>query len=233
MQSAFIVFRLARHLSVHVAHTIESQVETYPDDWRLDLASIILFGAFAGVSVGAWTGGIHTVYVASKVPLLLIGTLLIGLPSMALLGRLLGCSLSLTETASLTLSSIARTAVVLGALSPVTTYFALTLPSRGVSVYRAVVLLQVFSFAIAGFVGVAALRKRLARVVLSRSHQLRIICLWLFIYSFVGAQLTWLLRPFLGNPGATVEYLRPYGERIGVDSNFYVSVYLLIKHSLF
>lgn len=233
MQSAPIIYRFAQNLSVHVAHLIESRVASYPDDWRLDLASILLFGAFAGVSVGAWTGGIHTLYVATKVPLLLLGTLMIGLPSMALLGRLTGCSLNLRETASLTLSSIARTAIVLGALSPVTTYFAITLSTGGASVYRAVVLLQVFSFAVAGLVGVTALRVRLARVVAGHAPQLRIISLWLLIYSFVGAQLTWLLRPFLGNPGATVEYLRPYGERIGVDSNFYVSVYQLFKHAFF
>ncbi len=233
MQSATFLKRIAGGLSVHVAHTIDAKVDAYPDDWRLDLASIMLFGAFAGLSVGAWTGGIHALYVATKVPLLLLGTLVIGLPAMSLLGRFIGCPLGLRDSANLALSTIARTAVVLGALAPATTYFALTLPSRGLTVYRVVVLSQVFAFAIAGFVGVTALRKRLAQAVPSKAKHLRVMLLWMLIYSFVGAQLTWLLRPFLGNPGAAVEYLRPYGERLGVESNFYVSVYLLIKHSLF
>jgi hypothetical protein len=233
MQNQTLLKRIAGGLSVHVAHTIEARVDAYPDDWRLDLASIILFGAFAGLSVGAWTGGVHALYVATKVPLLLLGTLAIGLPAMSVLGRFIGCPLGFRDSANLALSSIARTAVMLGALAPATTYFALTLPSRGLTVYRAVVLSQVFAFAIAGFVGVTALRKRLAQVVPSHSKHLRVVLLWLLIYSFVGAQLTWLLRPFLGNPGAVVEYLRPAGERLGVESNFYVSVYLLIKHSFF
>ncbi len=233
MQSHNLVKRIAGGLSVHVAHTIEASPRAYPDDWRYDLASIILFGAFAGLSVGAWTGGIQALYVATKVPLLLLGTLAIGLPAMSVLGRLIGCPLGLAPSANLALASIARTAVVLGALAPATSYFALTLPAQGLTIYRAVVLSQVLAFAIAGFVGVTALRHRLAQVVSSTSNHLRIVWLWILIYSFVGAQLSWLLRPFLGNPGAPVEYLRPHGERLGLESNFYVSVYLLIKHSLF
>jgi hypothetical protein len=232
MQNAFSVTRLARTYSVHVAHTVAARTLAVPEDWRLDIASIVLFGAIAGASVGVWTGDLQILYVATKVPILLLGTLLIGLPSMVVLGRFIGCSLSLSDAATLALSSIARTSVVLGALAPATAYFALTLPARGIVVYRAVVLSQVFAFAVAGFVGVTALRGRLAVRVPNRAKHTRIVFLWIAIYSFIGAQLTWILRPFLGNPGAPVEYLRPYAERLGLNSNFYTAVFTLIKHSL-
>src|SRR5688572_18306313 len=101
MQNAFLLTRMARNLGSHVAHTVDARTRAAQDDWRLDLAAIILFGAIAGLSVGAWTGGIHMVYVATKVPLLLLGTLVIGLPSMAVLGRFIGCPLSLSGAASL------------------------------------------------------------------------------------------------------------------------------------
>ena len=232
MQNAFLLTRMARKLGAHVAGTVDARTATMQDNWRIDLAAITLFGAIAGVSVGAWTGGLHMFYVATKVPLLLLGTLLIGLPAMVILGRFIGCSLSFAGAASLALSSIARTAVVLAALAPATAYFAFTLPVRGVVVYRAVVLSQVFAFAIAGFVGVTALRGRLASVVANRAKHTRIVCLWIALYSFVGAQLTWLVRPFLGNPGAPVEYFRPYAERMGIESNFYAAVFKLLQHSL-
>ena len=232
MQNAFLFIRIARNLGNHVAHMVDGQTIAAQDDWRLDLAAIILFGAIAGVSVGAWTGGLHIVYVATKAPLLLLGTLIIGLPSMVVLGHFIGCPLSLANAASLALSSIARTSVVLGGLAPATAYFAFTLPTRGTTVYQAVVLSQVFAFAIAGFVGVTALHSRLASVVENRTKHTRIVFLWIAIYSFVGAQLTWIMRPFLGNPGAPVEFFRPYAERIGLDSNFYAAVFRLMKHSL-
>lgn len=232
MQNAFLLTRMVRNLGNHVAHTVDARINAARDEWRIDLAAIIAFGAMAGLSVGAWTGGWHMAYVATKVPFLLLGSLLIGLPAMVILGRFIGCPLSLSDAARLALASIARTSVVLGALAPATAYFAFTLPERGIVVYRAVVLSQVFAFGVAGFVGVTALGGRLAVVVENRAKHTRIIFLWVAIYSFVGAQLTWMLRPFLGNPGAPVEYLRPYAERIGLNSNFYTAVFTLIKHSL-
>src|SRR5204863_9565526 len=138
--NAFLLTRVARNMGTHIAHTVDARTTAAQDDWRLDLAAITVFGAVAGLSVGAWTGGVHMVYVATKVPLLLLGTLLIGLPSIVVLGRFIGCPLSLSGAASLALSSIARTSVVLAALAPATAYFAYTLPARGVVVYRAVVL---------------------------------------------------------------------------------------------
>jgi hypothetical protein len=232
MQNAFLLTRMARTVTTHIAHTVNARTTDTQDDWRLDIAAITIFGAIAGLSVGAWTGGLHMFYVATKVPLLLLGALLIGLPSMVVLGRFIGCPLSLSGAANLALSSIARTSVVLAALAPATAYFAFTLPARGVVVYRAVVLSQVFAFAVAGFVGVTALRGRLASIVENRAKHTRIVYLWIALYSFVGAQLTWIVPPFLGNPGAPVEYIRPYAERIGLDSNFYAAVFKLLKHSL-
>jgi hypothetical protein len=31
---------------------------------------------------------------------------------------------------------------------------------------------------------------------------------WLVIYVFVGIQMGWVLRPFIGNPGAPVQFFR-------------------------
>src|SRR5436190_19719361 len=120
MQNTFSVTRLARNYSAHVAHTVAARTLASQDDWRLDIASILLFGAIAGMSVGAWSGDLQVLYVATKVPLLLLGTLLIGLPAMVVLGRFIGCPLALSDAATLALSSIARTSVVLGALAPAT-----------------------------------------------------------------------------------------------------------------
>ncbi len=232
MQNANALISLSRNLVVQLHRTLARESDKAATDWRYDVAAILFCGALAGVSVGAWTGGWQLFYVATKVPVLLLGTLLIGLPSMALFGRLIGCPLSVADCRNLALSSIARTAIVLAALAPATSYFAFTLPARGDSAYRAIVLTQVLVFGIAGCIGVATLQGSLTQSVGNRAKRRRLLILWLAIYSFVGAQLTWMMRPFLGNPGLPVEYFRSYGERIGVNSNFYLSVYTLIKHSL-
>src|SRR5206468_9215489 len=100
------------------------------NSWYRELSVIVIFGTLAGASVGAWTGGLQPLYVAIKVPVLLIGSLLIGLPSMSLLGRLIGCPLNFSECAYLALSSIARTSLLLGSLAPATAFFALSLPAH-------------------------------------------------------------------------------------------------------
>jgi hypothetical protein len=41
---------------------------------------------------------------------------------------------------------------------------------------------------------------------------------WVVIFGLVGAQMAWLLRPFIGNPAMPVEFFRPR------DGNFFHSV---------
>lgn len=50
---------------------------------------------------------------------------------------------------------------------------------------------------------------------------------WLATYAFVGIQPAWVLRPFVGDPGAEVEFFR---EKIG--GNAYVGVYRVIRGAL-
>ncbi len=44
---------------------------------------------------------------------------------------------------------------------------------------------------------------------------------WLASYAFVGCQLSWILRPFVGSPFFPVEFLRPDA----LDRNFYEFVF--------
>jgi hypothetical protein len=45
----------------------------------------------------------------------------------------------------------------------------------------------------------------------------RIIRIWSLIYIFVGTQLSWLLRPFMGDPGTFVLFRE-------VEGNFYIAM---------
>lgn len=238
MQSRLSLTGITRSCGLHISLLVDANFSARPAEaqestgWRLNLFSIVTFGAAAGLSMGLYTGGLHLFYVATKIPLLLLASLAIVLPSVQVLGRFVGCSLDLRSSSQLALSAIARTAVVAGSLAPVTGYFALSLPQASPSAYRAVVLSQVCTFAVAGSVGVAALSSRLGEVVDDKRRRRRVALLWLGIYSFVGAQVTWLLRPLLGTPGLPVEYFRSYGERLGLESNFYISVYRLLSNLL-
>jgi hypothetical protein len=47
--------------------------------------------------------------------------------------------------------------------------------------------------------------------------------IWILIYGVVGAQMGWILRPFLGAPGAPFQLFR---ER---DSNFFQAVFRTLR----
>ena len=52
----------------------------------------------------------------------------------------------------------------------------------------------------------------------SARARLTILRLWILVYAFVGSQMAWTLRPFIGFPGAPFELLRQLG------GNFYTDI---------
>jgi hypothetical protein len=45
-----------------------------------------------------------------------------------------------------------------------------------------------------------------------------VLVFWMFVYAFVGSQMAWTFRPFIGAPGAPFELFRQLG------GNFYTNV---------
>jgi di/tricarboxylate transporter len=63
-------------------------------------------------------------------------------------------------------------------------------------------------FAIACFAGQWLLRDHYRLLVESDHRHRWMFWLWLLLYIFVAIQMAWVLRPFVGAPGAPVEFLR-------------------------
>jgi hypothetical protein len=51
------------------------------------------------------------------------------------------------------------------------------------------------------------------------SARRNVVRLWILIYAFVGSQMAWTLRPFIGAPGLDFELFRQLG------GNFYANVF--------
>lgn len=49
-------------------------------------------------------------------------------------------------------------------------------------------------------------------------HTKQVFCCWLVLFSLVGAQMGWVLRPFIGNPDLAFTFFRPK------ESNFFAAV---------
>lgn len=159
------------------------------------VAGTALFGA----AVGSYIGGGQILHAAVKMPILFLGTLGVTLPLMHVAAAIFGTGYTFSQTALLCLTSIALTGTILGGTAPVMMLFALSAPYPSYNSYLWLVLLMVACIALAGGVSVAALHRGMRAAARSGADVLRTIACWLVVYHFVGGQMAWLLRPFVGD----------------------------------
>jgi hypothetical protein len=85
-------------------------------------------------------------------------------------------------------------------------------------------------FAIAGIVGVRFLGQGMHAVSGAAQEGGRarrnIVRLWILVYAFVGSQMAWTLRPFIGAPGLKFELFRQLG------GSFYANIFASIGEML-
>ncbi len=182
------------------------------------LAAAALGSACFGAAVGSYVGRWQILYAAVKMPLYLLGTLVLSFGAMFLFAAR---DLSARETFAAALEAVALTAVVLGALAPILWLLSLSLPAspglstpRDQQAYRVLILLLTGSVAVAGMTGVRRLHARL--------RSARLTAAWVVIYQFVGAQMGWLLKPWVGHTGLDDRFLPLRGN---LQGNFYEAVF--------
>jgi hypothetical protein len=193
------------------------------------LTAIVLGCGAYGFTLGLWRAPLMGTFVAVKLPLLIFLTLLTNGLLNGMLAQLLGSGLGFRQTMLAMLMSFACFSLITGALSPVALMMVLDTPRPGEpgaqAAYRTILLVHV---AIIAFAGVTAHRRFfpvLAAASASRAAGLRVFLAWLAGNLFVGAQLSWNLRPFFGQPARDVSFLRPDWNR----SSFYESVFYNFK----
>jgi hypothetical protein len=221
------------------------------------VASIVL-GIVYGVFMGLYAVATRTppsfeqlAASAIKVPALFFLTLVVTFPSLYVFSALLGVQLGPKDTFRLILVPIAVNLALLASLGPITGFFTLSTTS-----YPFMKLLNVFFFAVAGFVGLKVLLVMLSNlesaqlpaaatprapdktaaaptdrdkvlpteplprpVAQQRTMASTTFMVWVVIYALVGAQMGWILRPFVGAPNLPFELFR------NREANFFVDVF--------
>lgn len=208
----------------------------------------IALGASYGFFMGwyALTGGKddalrHVVAVMVKLPLLFLGTLLVTFPSLYVFNAMLGSRLGFRATLRLLVATIVVNLAIAASLGPILGFFTLSTSSYGF-----MVLLNVALLGVAGLVSIGFLIKTLAALqfqspepdampplmAVGDAHPRRegtglwLFVVWIFTYGIVGAQMGWILRPFIGAPGVPFELFRPR------DGSFLQGVYNAVQHML-
>jgi hypothetical protein len=178
-----------------------------------------------------------------KVPVLFFLTLLVTLPSLYVFNALVGSRLTFSSVARLLVASLGVIVAVLASLGPIVAFFSVSTTS-----YPFILLLNVAVFTVSGVLGMMFLLQTLHRLSVARllsgerdlppesapepssgaldrvddqalnRHVLLIFRLWLIVFGLVGAQMGWVLRPFVGNPNIPFAWFR------GRESNFFQAV---------
>ncbi len=175
-----------------------------------------LYGLVMGSSHSLW----QTLSSGVKLPLLFLATLFVCVPSLYFFGLLFGSNQSFNQNLAVILTAISVTSVLLLSCAPITLFFLLTINIQ--SQYQFFKLLNVAIFAIAGIMGIVFLIQgmRVVSGIELEGAKLRrwLLIIWMFVYAFVGGQMAWTIRPFIGAPNTPFELFRQLG------GNFYTDI---------
>lgn len=198
--------------------------------------TVICAGAgLFGAAVGCWRASLQGVYTAIKLPLILLLTTLGNAMLNGMLAPLLGLNINFRQSLMAILMSFTIAAAILGAFSPLLFFLVWNTPplvagpggsSAG---YDFILVAQALIIAFAGVTANARLLQWLQRLGGSIPVARRILFVWLTCNLFLGAQLSWNLRPFVGSPGLPVEFLR----KEAFQGNFFEAIFNAARHLLF
>jgi len=200
----------------------------------LYVAVIFVGAGLFGAAMGCWRAPTQALYTAMKFPLILLLTTLGNALLNAMLAPLPGLNISLRQSLLAILMSFTIAAAILGSFSPLMLFLVWNLPPLSTeaqissTAYSVIQLSQVAAIAFAGVAAHVRLLQLLRRLSGSAAVARRVLCAWLLGNLFLGAQLTWILRPFIGSPHLPVEFLRPNA----FEGNFYETVFRALQHLL-
>lgn len=184
---------------------------------------ITVFGMLYGAAMGAH-GGVagerawQVVYSALKVPLMLLASFLLALPSFFVLNALAGLGRDFGRAIRALLAAQAGLTIVLASLAPFTLFVYIS----GIG-YSQAILWNGLMFAAASASAQNVLKRGYRPLIEQDRRHGVLLRVWLVIYIFVGVQTGWMMRPFVGDPAQPTAFFRQEGF-----SNAYVSVFQIV-----
>jgi hypothetical protein len=181
-----------------------------------------------------------------KVPALFLLTLAVTFPSLYVFNALVGSRFGIVTVLRLLIAAMALTIAVLASFGPIVAFFSVTTTSypfmvllnvlffAASGILGLVFLLQTLhrltlSLPASPVVGEVSPSSAAANAepsgaldspagsILGRNVKL-VFAVWLAVFGLVGAQMSWVLRPFIGNPAQDFSWFRPR------ESNFFEAV---------
>src|SRR6266478_2658789 len=219
----------------HLAELLRGEPEflrTWIERWdarRLALCvGVIVAGAgLYGAAMGYWRAPQQALFVAIKFPLIILLTTFGNALLNAMLAPLLGVNLGLRQSFLAILMSFTIASAILASFSPLAAFVVWNVPPLSsdarisAGTYTVIQLMHVAVIAFAGIVANLRLFQLLRQLSGSALAARRVLIGWLAGNLFLGSQLSWICRPFIGAPGLQVQFLRDNA----FHGNFYETVF--------
>ena len=169
---------------------------------------VVIYGTLYGAAMGSFGGfrsggALQIVYSGVKVPLLLLATFALSLPSFYVVNSLMGLRRDFAESIRALVATQAGLSVILASLAPLTLVWYGSLDG-----YSDAVLFNAIMFAIASVSAQWILRDYYQPLIRRDPRHRWMLRTWLVVYAFVGIQMGWILRPFIGDPSSPVQFFR-------------------------
>jgi hypothetical protein len=183
--------------------------------WRRVAPLLVCAGVAFGMTMGSFGGrGVQAFYSGVKVPLLVLVSTLVALPSFFVVNAVLGLRKDFGEALRAVLAAQGTVAVCLASAAPLVAFLYVSGSDYGLAI-----MANGGVFLLAALGGQITLgrhyRELLARNPLHRWGRVA----WLTVYVFVAIQMAWMLRPFVGEPTLVTRFIRS-----GELGNAYVEV---------
>lgn len=196
------------------------------------IVSVIGSGMF-GAAMGWWRAPEQAIFTAIKFPVVVLLTMFGNALLNAILAPLLGVNIGLRQSLLAVMMSFTIAAAILGSASPLLACLIWNTPplessSSAGSSHAVILLSMVVMVALAGLAANLRLFQLLRQLSGSDRAAKRVLLAWLAGNLFLGSQVSWIMRPFIGSPGLPVQFLRDEP----MDGSFYEAVFWSLKRLL-
>ena len=183
---------------------------------------ICVFAFLYGVVMGSYHSLNQSLVTGIKVIVLFISTLLICFPSFFIVQQILGSKMNFLQMVIIVLNGLVLTSTIALSFAPIVLFFLVTGNN-----YYFLQLLHIAIFIFSGVFGmkliIDALKYACEEKNIYPQTGLTIFKVWVVILAFVGIQLAWNLRPFLGDKDQDFKLFRKY------EGNFYTAIIYSIE----
>lgn len=186
--------------------------------WKQTMVTVAVAGWAYGMVMGSFGGPLQALYAALKLPMLVWVSTAVCLPNFFIVCTVLGLQRDFGSAVRGIISSQATFSICLASLAPVVVVGYLSQVD-----YDEARLLNGAMFAIACIAAQVTLARHFGPLIRKDPRHRRALIAWFGLYIFVGVQLAWVLRPFIGSPSIETRLFRE-----SAWGNAYVEIYEIL-----